>query len=74
MERGANVYQIFDKIVEGVRPGSDKVIFTPWLYGERTPVENRYVRAAFFNQSSKTALIRWLRVVFKDWLKNAART
>ncbi len=66
-----NVYQIFDKIVEGVRPGSDKVIFTPWLYGERTPVENRYVRAAFFNQSLKTTRSHLIRAVFEGVAYNS---
>ena len=28
-------------------PGSHGVIFTPWLYGERTPVEDRFVRGGF---------------------------
>ena len=67
----SDVYEIFDKIVEGVRPGSDKVIFTPWLYGERTPVENRYVRAAFFNQSLKTTRSHLIRAVFEGVAYNS---
>jgi xylulokinase len=31
--------------------GSRGVIFTPWLYGERTPVEDRLVRGGFHNLS-----------------------
>jgi xylulokinase len=34
-----------------VPAGSDGLIFTPWLNGERTPVDDRTVRGGFFNQS-----------------------
>jgi xylulokinase len=34
-----------------VPAGSDGLIFTPWVNGERTPVEDRTVRGGFFNQS-----------------------
>jgi xylulokinase len=70
-ENQPNVYKAFDKIVEGVQPGSDKVIFTPWLYGERTPVENRSVRAAFFNQSLKTTRKHLIRAVFEGVAYNS---
>ncbi len=32
-------------------PGSHGVMFTPWLRGERSPVEDRYARAGFHNLS-----------------------
>lgn len=60
-----DVYKIFDKIVENTPAGSDKVIFTPWLYGERTPIESHTVRAAFFNQSLKTTREHLIRAVFE---------
>jgi xylulokinase len=31
--------------------GSNGIIFTPWLYGERAPVEDRYLRGIIFNLS-----------------------
>ena len=33
-----------NRVAASVRPGSDRVIFTPWLYGERTPVDDHTVR------------------------------
>lgn len=42
-------------------PGSGGVIFTPWLKGERSPVDDRLLRAAFLNVSMDTdqsALVR----------------
>ena len=46
-----DVYKIFDRIAAKVPAGSNKVIFTPWLNGERTPVEDNSVRACLFNLS-----------------------
>jgi len=50
-EQSPDVYKIFDRIAEKVPAGSNKVIFTPWLYGERTPVENHLMRAGLYNVS-----------------------
>ena len=64
-EKVPDVYKIFDQIVAKVPAGSDKVIFTPWLYGERTPVEDHAVRSAIFNQSLKTTREHIIRAVFE---------
>ena len=66
-----DVYQTFDTIVESVRAGSDKLIFTPWLYGERTPVEDHSVRAAFFNLSLNTTRRHLIRAVFEGVAYNS---
>ena len=70
-ERPPNAYQIFDRIAEQVPAGSDKVIFTPWLYGERTPVEDRTVRSGFFNQSLRTRRAHLVRAVFEGVAYNS---
>jgi len=44
-------YAELDRMAGRSRPGSDGVIFTPWLYGERTPVEDRFLRGGFHNLS-----------------------
>jgi xylulokinase len=46
-----DIYKIFDKIAAGVPAGSNRVIFTPWLNGERTPIEDNSVRACIYNLS-----------------------
>lgn len=66
-EKPANVYQLFDRIAERVPPGSDKLIFTPWLYGERTPVEDRTVRSGFFNQSCGRRARTWSARCWRAW-------
>ncbi|RDE12182.1 MAG: xylulose kinase [Candidatus Thorarchaeota archaeon] len=65
------VYQEFDRVVEQVPAGSGKVIFTPWLYGERTPVEDRNLRGAFNNLSLETDRGQLIRAVFEGIAYNS---
>lgn len=60
-----NAYELFDQIAAGTAAGSGKVIFTPWLYGERAPVDDRYARGGFFNQSLNTSRQEMIRAVFE---------
>jgi xylulokinase len=60
-----DVYKIFDQIVEQVPAGSHKLIFTPWLYGERTPVDDHTVRASLHNISLQTTREHLIRAVFE---------
>jgi xylulokinase len=46
-----DVYKIFDGIAEKVPAGSNKIIFTPWLNGERAPIDDNYARACLYNLS-----------------------
>jgi xylulokinase len=47
------------------------VIFTPWLYGERTPVEDRFVRGGFHNLSLSASRDDLVRAVFEGVALNA---
>ncbi|NHI93816.1 MAG: xylulose kinase [Candidatus Lokiarchaeota archaeon] len=64
-EQVPNVYKIFDKIVEQVPAGCNKLIFTPHLYGERTPIEDSTVRGALMNISLKTTRAEIIRAIFE---------
>jgi xylulokinase len=44
---------MLDKIKD-VPPGSNGVIFTPWLHGNRCPFEDHYARGMFFNLGLET--------------------
>ena len=66
-----NIWAVLDQIAEKVPAGSNKVIFTPWLYGERTPVEDSFVRAGFFNQSLRTTREDLIRSVYEGVAYNA---
>lgn len=64
-ERIDNVYPVFDQMVARTPPGSEKLIFTPWLHGERTPVDNPYVRGGFHNLSLRSTRAHMIRAVFE---------
>lgn len=60
-----NIYKVLDKIVERVPPGANRVIFTPWLYGERSPIEDCHIRSSIFNLSLENTREDIARAVFE---------
>ena len=64
-EKPKNAYQIFDQIAARTSAGSGRVIFLPWLYGERAPVDDHSVRGGFYNQSLETTREHMVRAVFE---------
>lgn len=48
---GISSFSEIDRLAESAPAGSDGLIFMPWLYGERAPVESRWLRSSFFNMS-----------------------
>ncbi|MBG0564269.1 xylulokinase [Actinoplanes aureus] len=71
------IFDAFDKIIPMVPAGANGVIYTPWLYGERAPVDDANLRAAFLNISLDTTRSDLLRAVFEGvalntrWLAKA---
>jgi xylulokinase len=51
--------------------GADRVMFTPWLKGERTPVEDRTLRGAFLNLSLTTGRGHLVRALLEGVAFNA---
>jgi xylulokinase len=51
--------------------GSGGVLFTPWLNGERSPVDDRTLRAAFLNISMTTERAHLVRAVLEGVAFNA---
>ncbi len=45
------VYEVLNQIAARVPPGARGLIYTPWLAGERTPVDDPHLRAGLFNLS-----------------------
>jgi xylulokinase len=60
-----------DRFAAEAPPGSDKLIFLPWLYGERSPVEDRLLRGGFFNYSLATTRAHLCRSVLEGVALNA---
>ena len=56
-----DIYKVMDRIAERTPPGSNGVIYTPWIFGERSPVDDRTVRAVIYNlslENSRADIIR----------------
>jgi xylulokinase len=67
----SGAYAEFDRMAAKAQPGSGGVIFAPWLYGERTPVEDRFVRGGFYNLSLSTSRDDLVRAVLEGVALNA---
>ncbi len=46
-----DIFKVLDKIAERVPAGANGVLYTPWIWGERAPVEDKSVRAGLYNLS-----------------------
>ena len=53
-EQTPDVFGIFDRIAAKTPPGSHGLMYMPWIYGERAPIDDRNARAALFNMSLDT--------------------
>jgi xylulokinase len=60
-----DIYQRLDKTAAAVPAGSGGLIFTPWLNGEKTPVENHTLRGGFHNMSLTSNTDHMVRAVFE---------
>lgn len=58
-------FALSDQIVPRVPAGSNGVIYTPWIYGERVPVDDLSLRAGLFNVSLHNTRADLLRSVFE---------
>lgn len=61
----ADVYKIMDRIAARTPAGSNGVLYTPWIYGERAPAEDRHVRAAIYNLSLENSREDIIRAVLE---------
>lgn len=46
-----DVYDYLNEVAATSEPGSHKLIFCPWMYGERSPIPDTTVRGGFINLS-----------------------
>ena len=66
-----DIYKVFDQVAANAPAGSGKLIFTPWLYGERTPIEDHTIRGGFHNMTLQTTREHLIRAVFEGVAFNA---
>lgn len=70
LETGDDLRRL-DEIAGAVAPGANGVIFTPWLNGERTPVDDRTLRAGWNNLSLATTRAELVRSVLEGVAYNS---
>lgn len=65
-----DAFERFEGMAASVAPGSDGLIFTPWLAGVAAPSEDPLTRSAFFNQSLQTTRAHYVRAVMEGVAHN----
>jgi xylulokinase len=68
---GGHSYDQLTALAAEAQPGSGGLIFTPWLAGERSPVDNRSARGGFHNLSLRTTRADLARAVLEGVALNA---
>jgi xylulokinase len=77
VETGSPTLDDMTALAAKVPPGSEGVLFTPWLTGERSPVDDRRARGGFHNLSLGSSRAHLVRAVMegttynKRWLYQA---
>jgi xylulokinase len=62
---GGNRYRWLDDVAAGVEAGAHGVLFTPWLNGERSPVDDHTIRGGFHNLSLASSRSDLVRAVYE---------
>jgi len=70
-EQKPDLYKVFDKVVQGVPPGSNGLLYTPWLFGERSPVDDHFIRGGIHNISLHNNREDVVRSMFEGVALNA---
>ena len=71
-------YAEIEELAASSPPGANGVLFTPWLTGERSPVDDKFARGGFHNVSLTTSRADLARAVLEGvafnlrWLLEAA--
>lgn len=66
-----DAYEQLGALAATAAPGSRKVIFTPWLNGERTPIDDHTIRAGWHNVSLAATRADLVRSVFEGVAYNS---
>jgi len=61
----SETFKRMDDEVAGTAPGAGSLIFTPWMYGERCPISDESVRAAFINLGSNHTRAQMARAIYE---------
>jgi len=62
---GLSIFQYMDKLAAEVPPGAEGLLFLPWIWGERAPVNDENVRGGFINLGSNHTRAHMLRAILE---------
>ena len=65
VEYGDKIFAYMDSVIEKIPAGSDGLICTPWMLGERCPVSSTTTRATLFNVSMEHTREHMMRAVYE---------
>ncbi|MBX3421607.1 MAG: FGGY-family carbohydrate kinase [Pirellulaceae bacterium] len=66
-----DIFKVLDQMAGRVPPGANGVLYTPWVWGERAPIEDRHVRAGLFNLSLHNTRADIIRSVLEGVAMNS---
>jgi len=66
----SKIYEVLDELAASVEPGAAGLVFTPWMYGERCPLDDDHVRAGLHNLSLHHSRAHIVRAVFEGIAMN----
>ncbi|MGQ9721552.1 MAG: xylulokinase [Candidatus Jordarchaeum sp.] len=64
-ELGEKIYDLLDETAGKISPGSEGLMFTPWLSGEKTPMDDSTIRGGFHNLSLEHTREHTVRAVME---------
>jgi xylulokinase len=64
-------FETLNELAASAEPGSGRVLFTPWLNGERSPVDDHTIRGGFHNLSLSTTRAQMTRAVYEGVALNS---
>ncbi|HUY64961.1 MAG TPA: FGGY-family carbohydrate kinase [Acidimicrobiales bacterium] len=66
-----DIYARMDEVAAASTPGAHRTLFTPWLNGERSPVDDHTIRGGFHNLSLATTRGDLVRAVYEGVAYNS---
>ena len=64
-ESGTDPYRLMDELAAAIPPGADKLLFLPYLMGERSPHPDPLCRGVFFGLSARHTRAHMIRAVLE---------
>jgi len=64
-DAGISIFQYMDQLAADIPPGAEGLIFLPWVWGERAPVDDDNVRGGFANLGLNHTKAHMIRAILE---------